>query len=92
MSLSIHAAKRAQQRGIPPLIEQWLDQYGEELYDGHGGIIRYFSSISIRYMEKSFGRAPIRKLSEYLNSYKIESIHDGSTITIGHRYKRLKSL
>ncbi|MDP6652334.1 MAG: hypothetical protein QGF90_09550 [Gammaproteobacteria bacterium] len=32
-----HAAIRAQQRCIPPLVDQWLSQFGEEEYDGHGG-------------------------------------------------------
>lgn len=84
-----HAEVRRQQRCIPPLIDQWLDQYGEERYDGRGGIIRFFSRASIRSMERAFGRAPVRKLSEYLNAYKVESNKDGCTITIGHRYKRI---
>lgn len=69
----------------PPLI----DQYGEERYDGHGGIIRFFSRANIRSMERAFGRAPVRKLSEYLKVYKVENNKDGCTITIGHRYKRI---
>jgi len=84
-----HANVRMQQRSIPPLINQWLDQFGEEEYDGHGGITRYFSHFSIRAMERAFGAAPVRKLAEYLNVYKVESSHDGATITIGHRYKRI---
>jgi hypothetical protein len=90
MNMTRHAAIRRQQRGIPPLIEQWLDQYGEEEYDGHGGIRRYFSRASIRTMEREFGRGPLSKLAEYLNSYKVSSSHDGQTITVGHRTKRIK--
>ncbi len=36
MTRSSHAAVRAQQRYIAPLIKQWLDQFGEEKYDGNG--------------------------------------------------------
>lgn len=89
MNATSHATIRAQQRGIPPLIDQWLDQYGEEEYDGHGGVVRFFSHASIRAMERAFGGAPVRKMSEYLHAYKVESSHDGSIITIGHRIKRI---
>lgn len=84
-----HAELRAQQRGIPPLIEHWLDQYGEEDYDGHGGCRVFFSKRSIRQMERDFGRAPVRKLAEWLDVYKVESSHGGQLITICHRYQRL---
>ena len=84
-----HAHMRAQQRGIPPLIDQWLDEFGEDEYDGNGGVIRYFSHASIRSMERIFGAAPVRKLSEYLHVYKVESSHDGHVITIGHRIKHI---
>lgn len=90
MNMTYHASIRSQQRGIPPLIDQWLDQYGEEEYDGHGGIRRYFSRVSIRAMERDFGHGPIAKLAEYLNSYKVESSHDGRTITIGYRTKKIR--
>lgn len=86
---TLHAYARAQQRCIPPLITQWLDQFGEEEYDGHGGITRYFSHASIRAMEREFGAAPVRKLVEYLNIYMVESSHDGTIITIGRRYNRI---
>lgn len=89
MNTHSHAAARAQQRCIPPLIDQWLDQFGEETYDGHGGVLRFFSHASIRAMEREFGRAPVRKLTEYLDVYKVESSHDAHVITIGHRTKRI---
>ena len=82
-----HAHIRSQQRGIPPLVRIWLQDYGEEKFDGHGGIIRYFTAKCIRNMEKDFGRAPIRKLSEYMRCYLVESSYSGSIITVGKRYK-----
>jgi hypothetical protein len=86
---SEHAAKQAQRRGIPPLIDEWLDSYGEEVYDGHGATVRYFSKRSIREMEKAYGSLPVRKLSEWHDAYKVVSIDDGTVITIGHRRRRL---
>lgn len=85
-----HARTRAQQRCIPPLIQQWLEVYGEAEYDGHGGIIRYFSRSSIKSMKRDFGSAPIKKMTQYLVAYKVESSHDGKVLTIGHRSKRIK--
>lgn len=89
MNTHTHAAMRAQQRCIPPLIVNWLDQFGEESYDGHGGIVRFFSHASIRAMEREFGRAPVRKMTEYLDAFKVDDSRDGHVITIGHRTKRI---
>ncbi len=85
-----HALDRAQQRGIPPLIQEWLCTYGLENYNGNGMIVRYFTNKSIRLMEREFGREPIRRLSEYFRCYLIESIN-GQVITMGKRYKRIKN-
>lgn len=89
MSTSIHARKRAQQRGIPRLVDMWLDAYGEEQYDGRGGVLRFFSPRSVRAMERDFGRAPVARMSEFLDCYKVESSRDGTTITVGHKTKRV---
>ena len=89
MNWTQHAEIRARQRGIPPLIEEWLVEFGEEDYDGQGARRMYFSKKSIRNMEREFGRAPVRKLSEWFNVYKVEALENGSIITIGHRYQRL---
>lgn len=89
MNITYHAAIRSQQRCVPPLIMQWLDQFGEEQYDGHGAIIRYFTRTSRRAMEREFGCNPVKKMSEFLNIYKVES-QDGTVITTGHLTKRIK--
>lgn len=86
---TVHAVRRAQQRCLPPLVVEWLDQFGDEAYDGHGGLVRFFSHASKRALERRFGKAPVRKLAEYLDAYKVESSHDGRTITVGHRTKHI---
>jgi hypothetical protein len=83
-----HAEVRAQQRGIPPMIDKWLDLYGQEEHDGHGTIISYLNKASIRRMERDFGRRPVARMSEWLDAYKVKTL-DGRTITIGHRHKRI---
>lgn len=83
--LTEHATKRLKQRGIPPLIRNWLIDYGKANYDGHGAVIRYFNKNSIRKMEKALGREPIRRMSEFLRCYLVQSI-DGAIVTIGKRH------
>lgn len=86
---SRHAEVRAQQRGIPPLIDQLLDLYGCEQYDGHGGIVLYLDKLSIRRMERDMGREPVRRLLTWRNAYKVKSSVNGCTITTGLRNKRI---
>lgn len=85
-----HAQDRAQQRGIPPFIDQMLDLYGREQYDGHGGVILFLDKVSIRCMERDMGREPVRRFAEWHNAYKVKSSTDGHTITIGHRCARIR--
>ena len=81
-----HANQRAQQRGVPPLIQIWLLDYGKETFDGSGSVTRYFDRESIRRMEREIGATPIKRLSEYLRCYLVQSSTDGAIITVGKRY------
>jgi hypothetical protein len=77
----------------PPLISNWLIDYGEEVFDGRGGVVRYFTRESIRRMERDFGREPVKRLSEFLRCYLVMSTNDGTVVTGGkrHQNKRLAS-
>jgi hypothetical protein len=90
MKYTQHAVIRAQQRCIPPLIDLWLGAYREVVFDGHRGVVRYFSRRSIRAIEWDFGREPVRWIWEYLDAYKVVSGHNGLTITVGHLTKLLR--
>ena len=83
-----HARQRSQQRGGPPLITSWVLDYGAEEYDGNGGVIRYFTRESLRRMEQELGSAPLKRLSEYLRCYLVQSNQDGSIITVGKRHAK----
>ena len=83
-----HAQARMQQRGLPPLILHWLDDYGAESYDGHGGTIRHFTKRSRRHLERDVGREPVRRMHEFLDAYAIYG-SDGVLITAGHRFRRI---
>ena len=84
---SQHSQIRAQQRGVPPLVMHWLLDYGEESFDGHGGVVRYFSPQSIRQLERDVGQTPIKRLSEFLRCYLVQASVDGQVITVGKRYR-----
>lgn len=83
-----HAQVRAQQRGIPPMVDELLDRYGHEEHDGHGAVVLYMNKSSIRQMERDLGRRPVARLSEWFDAYKVKGA-DGRTITVGHRTRRL---
>ena len=83
-----HADVRMQQRAIPPLIINWLFEYGREEHDHRGAIIRYFDKGSKRKLEQDHGRKPVERLTQYLDAYLVES--DGTVITVGHRSKRIR--
>ena len=85
---TIHAQKRAQQRGIPPLIDELLDRYGREQHDGHGGVILFFDKNSIRSMERDMGRKPVSRLAEWLRAYKVVTTSFERTLTTGKHYAR----
>jgi hypothetical protein len=85
---SAHASARAQQRCIPPIVEQWLDTYGAEEFDGHGCVRTYFNKASVRQMERELGREFVSRCRDLLNAYRIEAM-DGTTITLGWRNHRI---
>ncbi len=83
-----HAVSRAQQRCIPPFIDNLLDQFGEEEFDGHGCIRTLLSRKSVSRIEKKKGKLYGNNIRRYTGVYKVESMEDGVVITIGWQYRR----
>ncbi len=88
---SHHAQHRNQQRCIPPIVHDWLSEFGIEKFDGHGGVRVYFSGESIKRMERELGRHFVRENRKYLNAYRVESSSDGTVITCGRKTKRIRT-
>lgn len=86
---SKHAAKRRRQRAIPPVVERWLDEFGELRHDGRGGIINFFSHRSVRAMASHLGMRFLQQNRKYLGVYRVLDSHDHSTITMGWLYRRV---
>ena len=87
-----HATRQAQRRGIVPFADEALDRFGQEQYDGQGGIIVCLTKASRKAMEREWGHRAVAKLWELLkDAYKVVST-DGQTITVGHRYQRIQRI
>lgn len=84
-----HAQIRAQQRAIPPLAVRLLDEYGREMHAGGGTVITFLDRAAIRRIEQDYGRRPAAKLTEWFDVYRV-STTTGTTLTIGHRTRRLR--
>jgi len=85
-----HSSIRCQQRCIPPLINQWLCEFGAKQHDGHGCVKRFFNKQSIKKLKQKFGSEPIKLLSKYLNAYQVEVYEGGNIVTSGYLTKKIK--
>jgi len=89
-----HAEKRVQQRGIPYEVCEMLLSYGDERFDGHGGIVQYFSEKSVSRLIAEKGIQYCKKNIKQFKAYLVKSARDGSIITVGidrtpHKFKVL---
>ena len=87
MELSIHAQVRCQQRRVPPLIIQWLLDYGAEQRSG-GATKRYFDREARRRLATDYGAEVVDRLGDLLNLYLVED--EDRIVTAGVRTRRIK--
>lgn len=85
-----HAAKRARQRGIPMFVNDLLDQFGEDWFDGRGCVCTMISGKSVKRMQSTLGRGATRHLEQYRGVYRVESLRDGRDVTLGRRHRRVR--
>jgi hypothetical protein len=52
-TLTKPADKRVQQRGIPPLVIEWLEDYGTVVHDHGGAVVRFFDRTAKRRLERA---------------------------------------
>lgn len=84
-----HARVRMQQRGVPPVIVEWLLEYGATVYEGRGAHVRYFDKHARQRIRREKGDLVLRRLHELFDSYAVVA-DDGAIVTVGHRYRRMK--
>ncbi|CAG9172439.1 hypothetical protein LMG23992_02233 [Cupriavidus laharis] len=87
LDLTAHSAIRSQQRGVPPLVIDLLDQFGARRPNARGTEILFFDRRA-RTRVLAYAGGLIGRLSEYLDAYAI--VADGTLITVGCRYKRIR--
>lgn len=86
---SKHASHRLQKRAIPPIVLDWLRDYGSEQYDGRGAVIRYFDRAAKTRLEQVCGRRFVQMNKKYLAAYMIEDTAGQTVITVGYRNHRI---
>lgn len=87
-SMTHHAMKRMQQRGIPERVLPLLFEYGEEEYDHHGTVTLYFNKRSRERLSKTMPEDELKRLTNALNAYVVLD-KDGAVVTVGHRTQRI---
>jgi len=88
MTMTKHAMVRQQQRVIPPLIIDWLCQFGFRITGMNGTTVVYFDKESRRVLRSEVGHIIVRRLSDMMDAYLVMT--DEKIITVGHRFKSLK--
>jgi hypothetical protein len=88
MYMTKHAHVRCQQRGIQPLIRQWLLDYGAEAKTNDGCVKRYFDQAARRRIAADFGAAVVDRMGDLMNTYLVET--GASIVTAGIRTRRFK--
>jgi hypothetical protein len=83
-SMSRHANKRAQQRGIEKTALPLLLAYGHREFDGQGGIRYLMTATSLDTLSRAVGRT--KQVEALAGVYAVVSVADQTVITMGHRY------
>ena len=86
-NLSIHANKRASQRGISKEIIELIQIYGEEAPSSHGCVIKFFPKKEMGFIYSELTKNERKMLKDKEDTYIVES--DGFVITTGHRHKKI---
>lgn len=83
-----HARVRMQQRGIPELMVDLLQRFGNR-QQVVGGTVVYFDNRARRKADQYTG-GMLSRGGKWTNAYLVTA-NDGSIITVGHRYHRIKN-
>jgi len=84
-----HGMERSKQRGIPPLVIDWLIEYGRVIRHKSADVYS-FDHGSRRRLRGDIGSLAYKRLSDFFNAYVVLS-DDGRVVTTGWRLKRLKT-
>ena len=88
MKMTQHAARRSQQRCIPPMMVELLQRFGTSQPAGDGTSRLYFDKAARRHVESFVGHMA-GLFSEHMDLYAIVSA-DYEVITVAHLTKRVQ--
>ena len=88
--LTRHAARRAQQRAIPPHVLGLLLDYGDRVHAGEGAEIVRLTGRSWRDLKRELPLATVQRHGRKLQSAYAVVSADGAVITVGHRFRRVE--
>ena len=83
-----HAKVRTQQRGIPPLIVDFIYRYGQAVRS-NGADVYCLNKLSRKKLKQDIGSIVYRRIRDLLDTYIVVS-DSGYLITAAKRYKRIK--
>lgn len=86
---SRHASTRMQQRAVPPLVVQWLAQFGARQRARDSAELVYFDKAARRRLIQAFGEVVVRRLGPLLDAYLVQA-DDGDVVTVGWRIERVR--
>lgn len=89
MNARSHREVRQQQRGISSVIVDLVLRYGSREYDHRGGVVKYLDRRGRQAIEQHMGRDFVKRYSDQMGVYVVQSAIDGRVITCGHRYARI---
>lgn len=87
MELTQHAAKRLQQRALPPLVIDLLYRYGREQHQA-GATVLFFDEKGRRKAREELKNA-LKRFDKLEDAYLVELAIDGRIVTAGHRNRRI---
>jgi len=90
VTITRHADIRMQQRCIPPMVIDWLIDYGLSQEQGNGTLV-YFNKKSKRLIRQYAGPQAMSVFEKYHKAYAVVSANDGSVITTGWKSQRFQS-
>lgn len=87
-SMTHHAVRRLQQRGIPEDVLPLLMRFGAHQYDKRGARVVYLTHKSRQRLRKALGAEIYNQLEPALDVYAVVN-RDGAVVTVGHRTHRI---
>ena len=88
MNTQDHTKIKQRQRAIPPLIVNWLREFGCRITGMNGTTVIYFDKKSKRALCTEVGPIVIRRLDDMMDAYVVMSKE--KVVAVGHRFKPLK--